>query len=74
MFGLGLGKQRTKFGKWVDKNLTQDQVREYCGLNKNTLTDVCNKIDHNPNVRTKTKIISGLRKKGFDVQMSDFWE
>lgn len=71
---FGLGKRRSRFGRWVDKSrLSQQQLIKICSINKNTMTELCNNEEYNPQIHTKTKVISGLRKNGHDVEMSDFW-
>lgn len=72
---FGIGKPRTKFGKWIDRSgITQEQVREWCGVTKNMMTLLCSDLDYDPSEKSRVKIIGGLRKRGYDVSMSDFWE
>jgi putative transcriptional regulator len=67
-------KKRTKFGKWVNQNrLSQEQVMKLTGKDKNTISKMCNDFDYEPQEVTQLKVISGLRKHGYDVRVRDFW-
>lgn len=71
----GLGKRRSRFGRWADrKGLTQQELTKICGINKSTMSEICSNDDHNPQIATKTKIVSALRKNRYDVEMADFWD
>lgn len=72
---FGLGKPRSKLGKWVDRNLeSQKELMELCRIDKNTASSLCSPDGRKPNQSTKYRIISGLRKAGFDVYEDDFWD
>ncbi|MGF9711693.1 transcriptional regulator [Paenibacillus naphthalenovorans] len=75
MFALfGLGKERTRFGKWVDKNESQEWVVKNCGIDKNTVSRLCNNKDYKPNGSTRGRVIMGLNKNGYrGVIEEDFW-
>ncbi|NDI34545.1 transcriptional regulator [Chengkuizengella sediminis] len=71
---FGLGKPRTKFGKFIDKKeISQTWVSENCGIDKNTTSRLTGNDDYKPNRSTKHRVVSGLRKKGEEVDESDFW-
>lgn len=75
MGSLGLGKSRSVFGRWSDKmSLSQQDLTAITGVNKNTISSLCNEINYNPFDDTKLKVISGLRKNGYGVTVGDFWE
>jgi hypothetical protein len=66
----GLGKPRTRFGRWMDKNgVKQGELP----VSKNTATRLCNDQNYSPYEETVLTIISYLRGRGFDVRASDFW-
>lgn len=70
----GLGKKRTVFGKWADREgLSQKELMAITGINKNTMTELCSNLEYSPHDATMIKVISGLRREGYDVSMSDFW-
>lgn len=67
-------KKRTKFGRWIDRNrITQEHVMRITGKDKNTMYRMCNDLDYEPQEATQLKVISKLRKHGYDVIASDFW-
>ena len=71
---FGLGKERTIFGKWVDKHESQEWVVKNCGVDKNTVSKLCNKKDYKPNRSTQGRIILGLSKNGYSGYVEDdFW-
>jgi putative transcriptional regulator len=71
---FGLGKPRTNFGYYIDKNkISQTWIIDKIGLDKNTVFRLCNDKDYNPHAVTQIKIISNLRKSGHDVTRGDFW-
>ena len=72
---FGLGKPRSRLGRWVDRNLgSQKELQDLCGIDKNTSTSVCSTNGHKPNQSTRARIIMGLRNAGFNVDEEDFWD
>lgn len=71
---FGLGKPRTAFGRWIDKQgVTQDWIVKTCGIDKNAASRLCGNSDYKPNGSTRGRVISGLRKAGYNVYEEDFW-
>jgi hypothetical protein len=67
-------KPRTPFGYFLDKNgIKQDYFMERSGLNRETVSRLCNSKDAF-HVETKRKAVGTLRRMGFDVEFADFWE
>lgn len=72
---LGLGKSRTKLGKWIDKRgIKQEWLVKESGLNRNTVRLLCNDTDHMPTARTIQKIIKTLRKVDPSIRAEQFWD
>ena len=70
----GLNKPRTKLGMFLDEHkITQEKVRVAAGLNRDVMSSVCGNENHNPQEKTMIRIVSALRKMGYDVRVSDFW-
>jgi transcriptional regulator with XRE-family HTH domain len=70
----GLGKPRTKFGKFLDRcGIDQLAFAEKSGLGRNTVSRLCNNEEHGVYESTQIKAISTLRRMGYDVRMEDFW-
>lgn len=72
MFVNGLGKKRTKLGNLIDRlGINQGQLSKLSGVNRNTLSKLCNQEDSGAYEVTYTKIVSALRKMGYDVSIGD---
>jgi hypothetical protein len=73
---FGIGKPRSELGRFIDKKgIDQGELMRASRVNKGTISDLCSgEKDRNPNKSTKIKIISALRKRGYDVKASDFWD
>jgi transcriptional regulator with XRE-family HTH domain len=56
---FGLGKNRSKLGKFLDsKGITQTWLAQKSTVNKNTINDLCNgESDRSPTARTIKKIM-----------------
>jgi transcriptional regulator with XRE-family HTH domain len=69
MFGFfGLGKSRTKFGKFIDrKEITQIELERLTGLSRGTISKLCNDKDYRPKLSTVAKIKKALKQLGENV-------
>lgn len=73
-WGLGLGRERTVLGEWLDrKGISQTELSRWTGLSQPTITNVCSVPGYRPSYTTKRTIIHALIKRGYDVEESDFW-
>lgn len=73
---LGLGKKRSPLGAFLDRNkLNQDWLAKEAGLSRNVIWRLCDgeRNTEKIQVRSKSMVISALRKNGFDVTSIDFW-
>lgn len=65
---FGLGKKRTKFGRWLDREgITQYEIEKKAGLSRATISKLCNDDSYTPKFETVTKIRRALRKLDRDV-------
>lgn len=65
---FGLGKQRTKFGRWMDRNeITQIDLEELSGLSRRTISRLCNDEEYKPKFSTVSQIKKALKKIGESV-------
>lgn len=71
----GLGKDRSRLGKFLDTiKKNQRWLTELSGVSRNEVSRLCDgKNTIQPQAQTVQRIISSLRKHGYDVQASDFW-
>lgn len=71
----GIGKPRSKLGKWLDKNgYEQQDLVEASKVSKNTISRACNEKEYIPRQDTMKKILKAVRKKDPGIKMSDFWD
>lgn len=71
---FGLGKKRSKFGKFLDQNsITQQDLSKQSGVNRNSISRLTQSDDHRPSLKNGQKIIKTLKKEGYKVDFDDFW-
>jgi transcriptional regulator with XRE-family HTH domain len=73
---FGLGKNRSKLGKWLDqRGITQQWLVKKSGLGRNTISDLTTEDnEREPNAKTMKKILSALREVDPKVKSDDFWD
>lgn len=72
---FGLGKTRTKFGKWLDKKgIAQNEVAKKSKVGRTTISNMCSDKDYSPKYSTFEQVRRGLEKMGYDVDYNDFWK
>lgn len=70
---FGLGKDRTRFGRWIDREeITQIELEELSGLSRRTISRLCNDKDYRPKFATVSRIKKALSKLGKSVDDSYF--
>ncbi|MCM3570641.1 helix-turn-helix transcriptional regulator [Neobacillus mesonae] len=71
----GIGKRRSKLGKWMDHNgLEQKDLAKNANISKNTVTKACSDSDYIPRQDVIKKILKAIRKIDPNAKMSDFWD
>ena len=72
---FGIGKPRSKFGRWLDKNnIKQIELMKKSGLGHGTISRICNEKDCTPKYSTFVKIQRALKNKwNKEVDYEDFW-
>lgn len=74
MSWFGLGKPRSKFGKWLDnQKISQEDLSKESGVNKSTISRLCAGDAFQPSMKSASKIIKALRRKGKEIDYDDFW-
>ncbi|MGM0875483.1 MAG: transcriptional regulator [Bacillota bacterium] len=62
---FGIGKPRSKFGKWIDKKgIKQEQIRKKTKLGNGTITSLYFDKDYVPKISTWVKIERVLKSMG----------
>lgn len=75
MSWFGLGKKRSKFGKYLDRHsITQQEIADESGVSKSTISRLCDPVNHEPGLQTAKKIIKALKKHNQNINYSDFWD
>jgi transcriptional regulator with XRE-family HTH domain len=71
---FGLGKTRSKFGKWLDRRgIQQNEVAIKSGLGRTTISNMANDKEYKPKFSTFAKLQKGLKKMGYNIEYHDFW-
>jgi putative transcriptional regulator len=73
---FSLGKKRSKFGEFLDKNnLSQQDVVNKSGVSRGTISRLCKPQNSDgPTMRNAQKVIKALRDlTGKNVNHDDFW-
>lgn len=71
---FGLGKKRSRLGKWLDRNgYNQEDLVKASKVNRNTVSKLCTDEEYVPSGGTMRKILSALRSKDPNVKSDDFW-
>lgn len=71
---FGLGKPRSKFGKWVDKvGLTQEEIARKANVGRTTVSNMCKDPNYRPRISTWVKIEKALKILGYSVKHDDFF-
>lgn len=71
---FGLGKPRSRFGKWIDREgLTQRDIAKKAKISEMSLTRMCNDKEYVPKYSTWAKVERALRSLGYDVDRDDFF-
>lgn len=72
---FGLGKSRTKLGRWLDKKgISQEWVSKKSGVSRDTISDLANDRDRLPTTRTIKKIMKAIREIDPKAKSSDFFD
>lgn len=65
---FGVGKNRTKFGKWLDsQGITVVQFAKECNVNRDTIGDLASKERYSPRRDTINKILKAAKKRDRNV-------
>jgi DNA-binding XRE family transcriptional regulator len=72
---FGLGKTRTPLGKWIDRvGMTQEELAKSAGINRDTASSACSKLNYIPSPTVMKKILKALREVDPSVRADQFWD
>ncbi|HZG79692.1 MAG TPA: XRE family transcriptional regulator [Brevibacillus sp.] len=70
----GLGKPRTKFGKWLDeRGIKQSFIVSKSGVGRSTVSDMASKINYQPEYQNMVKVIKVLKEIDPTLTIETFW-
>lgn len=74
MMWFGIGKDRSRLGRYIDQHGISQKELEKSGVSRATISRLCSSNEHQPTISTAKKIINFL--KGFDkrVNYDDFFD
>lgn len=71
---FGLGKQRSRLGKWLDaRGIRQSWLAIQSKVSEDTITQLCKDDSKLPSGNTMRKVLQALRKVDPNVKQDDFW-
>ncbi len=72
---FGLGKTRTKFGKWLDKRgITQEWIVRKTKISSNTISKIASDKNYSPSLKTIKKIMKVVREVDPNAKAEDFFD
>ncbi|EFZ1984541.1 helix-turn-helix transcriptional regulator, partial [Shigella flexneri] len=64
---FGLGKKRSKFGRFLDQNaITQQEISKVSGVNRNSISRITQSDENKPSMKNASKLIKALKKAGYN--------
>lgn len=71
----GLGKNRSKVGKFIDKHgYTQEELRKAAKIGRSTASRVCSDPKYVPSGNTIKKIMRAIKKLDPNARTDDFFD
>jgi putative transcriptional regulator len=71
---FGIGKDRSKLGRYIDQHGISQKELEKAGVSKATVSRLCSSDEHQPTISTAKKILNFLRKFDKGVDYNDFFD
>lgn len=73
---FGLGKKRSKLGKWLDeRGISQQWLSNDSKVSRSTVSELCKKNPgHEPTQRTIKRIMKSIRKIDPNAKVDDFFD
>ena len=71
---MKIGKERSNFGRWVDKqkDINKLKLERASNLSRMTISKLCSDPNYRPKISTVIKINQGLKKLGKNIDLNDF--
>ncbi|WP_042461328.1 helix-turn-helix domain-containing protein [Neobacillus dielmonensis] len=70
---FGLGRDRSKLGRYIDQHGISQKELEKSGVSRATISRLCSDDTHQPTISTARKIIHFLQKYDSTIDYRDFF-
>ena len=71
----GLGKKRSKLGRWLDRNgYSQEDLTRASKVSRNTVSRVCSDPEYLPTAKTIKKLMRAVRQIDPGANVDDFFD
>ncbi|MBV7508952.1 helix-turn-helix domain-containing protein [Bacillus sp. sid0103] len=70
---FGIGKVRSKLGRYIDQHGISQKELEKSGVSRATISRLCSDDEHQPTISTARKIITFLKKLDSSVDYDNFF-
>lgn len=71
----GLGKKRSKLGKFIDKNgFTQEDLMKAANISRSTASRLCSDPEYSPTANTIKKVMKAIRQLDPSSKVDDFFD
>lgn len=72
---FGLGKKRSKLGRYVDRvGISQTELAKLSGISRPTINRMCSEEDYEPNIKTVKKLIKALKRLDPNIKSDQFFD
>lgn len=72
---MGLGKPRSKLGKWLDsRGIKQEWLVSKSDVGRTTISNACGDSEYTPSGTSIKKILKALREVDASVRADQFWD
>ncbi|MBT2661968.1 helix-turn-helix transcriptional regulator [Bacillus sp. ISL-45] len=73
---FGLGKKRSRLGRWLDnRGISQQWLANKSEVSRSTVSELCSANgEHEPTLPTMKKILKAIREIDPNIKSDDFWD
>jgi transcriptional regulator with XRE-family HTH domain len=71
---FGLGKDRSRLGRYIDQHGISQKELEKSGVSRATISRLCSSDEHQPTMGTAKKIIKFIKKFDGSISYDDFFD
>ena len=71
---FGLGKKRSRLGRYIDQHGISQTELEKAGISRATVSRLCSSDENQPTIKTAKKIVNFLKRYDEGVDYKDFFD